>query len=254
MEKGEKLAKKKRWAFLLTKTLSKLLVVIKRDSKDINQLNSNLEIFVSSKSIVENHKTNKKRKTKENLTFKKEFLTLKRVFREQTQRQHQEQQNNTNMKKVQASRVAELWNTMYDIANILTSVATSIAIIYMLVDFHTKERFGFFYLSLVISSLAHVIYCITFVLRYCDTHPGMERIMWFFITLPLSWTVPFVFYLTRDASSKFTQFIANLGLEAASYFVFYNGDRSKQFFVFVFFFPFPSPLPLLFLFESEYIK
>lgn len=93
------------------------------------------------------------------------------------------------------------WNEVYDvIAGIIsfTDLATDVMVIY---GYYTKGRTAFFGVSLVIVILAQLLYGFWFTMRYGDNKNKVTQLWIFFLVLPISPFISFIFCCTTKSDT-----------------------------------------------------
>ena len=114
-------------------------------------------------------------------------------------------------------KTGKFMDILYDILNILISIADITTDIIVLKSFCRDGRYVFFVLSLIIICLTQIAYSAAFIWKYDVLYSIYDRfnsailgtivlaIVFFFILIPMGPLIPIIIFLTEDEESYFTK-------------------------------------------------
>ncbi|ETN99317.1 hypothetical protein RFI_38164 [Reticulomyxa filosa] len=84
-----------------------------------------------------------------------------------------------------------IWNSIYNVVNVLLNILGFTINLYMLTDYYDKGKFIFYYLSLSIFLFTQVAYCVSCTKKYSRSYQAV----WCIKILPFSLIIPYFYYL-----------------------------------------------------------
>ena len=99
------------------------------------------------------------------------------------------------------------WDKVYDTVNIIITILDLVTDILVIYDFHTNQRYIFFWLALGCVVIAHICYILVFIVKYSNSYDSPNEISVFIGLIPIAPLLPYILYWSTLPNNCFSNLI-----------------------------------------------